>query len=331
MSSRRWIVCQFGMWYGINAYENNFLEYILYKETNFREKGRIDVSILNAIHEKMDSLHPKERTLAGYILELPHDVTAMTITDLAERSGSSTATISRFCKTFQCRNFPEFKRKLAAELAQHTAAGPAQYQDIVAGNSLSEIVAAITANNMRSLTDTTQLLDLNQLRLAIAALNQAKRIDLYGSGTSGMVAQDFFHKLIRIGKAAAAFSDPHLQLTSAASLTAEDVAVGISYSGETPETINALRSAAEQGAVTLSISRFGTNTLTKHAAIRLFTSSSEAGMRRGDMASRMAQLHVVDILFTGLVSEHFNEYVPRLERSFQTVRRYTGKEERKKR
>ncbi|KIL36869.1 transcriptional regulator [Cohnella kolymensis] len=287
------------------------------------------MSILNALQEKTDSSYPKERTLADMILQLPQDVVAMTITELAQRSGSSTATISRFCKTLHCQNFPEFKRKLAAELAQQTAAAPTHYQDIVAGNPLPDIVAAITANNMRSLTDTTQLLDLNQLRLAITMLHQAKRIDLYGSGTSGMVAQDLFHKLIRIGKAAAAFSDPHLQLTSASSLTPEDVAVGISYSGETPETIHALRSAAEQGAVTLSISRFGSSTLTKHASISLFTSSSEAGMRRGDMASRMAQLHVVDILFTGLVSEHFDEYVPRLERSFQTVRRYTGKKERK--
>jgi hypothetical protein len=54
-------------------------------------------------------------------------------------------------------------------------------------------------------------------------------------------------------------------------------------------------------------------------------------MRRGDMASRMAQLHVVDILFIGLVSEHFEQYVPRLEASFQTVKLYTTKEVRKPR
>jgi DNA-binding MurR/RpiR family transcriptional regulator len=176
------------------------------------------------------------------------------------------------------------------------------------------------------------VLDLNQLKQAIGALHQASRIDLYGSATSGIVAQDFFHKLIRIGKAAAAFSDPHLQLTSASSLTSKDVAVGISYSGETPETIHALRCAAERGATTLSITRFGSNTLAGHASIRLFTSSAEVGMRRGDMASRMAQLHVIDILFMGLVSEHFELYVPRLEQSFQTVRQYTNtKEERKSR
>lgn len=285
------------------------------------------MSLLNAIQEKLESLHPMERRLADYVLSDPAAAVQMTITELAGHSGSSTATISRFCKQFQCQNFPDFKRRLATELV-HVTSTPNQYQDIVAGNPLADIVSAITANHLRSLTDTTRLLDLVQLRAAIAALQGAGRIDLYGSGTSGIVAQDFFHKLIRIGRAAAVFSDPHLQLTSASSLTPRDVAVGISYSGETLETINALRTAAEQGATTLSITRFGTNSLAEQASIRLFTSSAEAGMRRGDMASRMAQLHIVDVLFTGLVSEHFEEYVPRLERSFQTVRHYTGKEER---
>lgn len=287
------------------------------------------MSILNAMQDKMDSLHPKERKLAVYLLEQPMEAVQMTITELAGRTGSSTATISRFCRMFHSQNFPEFKRKLAAELAGQ--GGAAQYQDIVAGNPLPDIVSAITANHLRSLTDTTRMLDLSQLRQAIDVLHRARRIDLYGSGTSGMVAQDFFSKLIRIGKAAAVFSDPHMQMTSAASLESCDVAVGISYSGETPETIHALGCAAERKAQTISITRFGTNPLASLAAVRLFTSSAEAGMRRGDMASRMAQLHVVDILFTGLVSEHFDEYVPRLEQSFQAVRRYMGKEERNSR
>jgi len=283
------------------------------------------VSILNAIQDRMDRLHPKERKLAAYLLERPLEAVGLTITELAARAGSSSSTVSRFCRSLHFQNFPEFKMKLAAELAQRAA--PNQYQDIVAGNPLPDIVAAVTANHVRSLTDTTRLLDIGQLRSAIDALHAAARIDLYGTGTSGLVAQDFGQKLIRIGRPASVFGDPHLQLTSASSLTTGDVAVGISYSGETPETIHALRCAAEQGATTIAITKFGASTLASHASIRLFTSSSEAGMRRGDMASRMAQLHVVDILFTGLVSEHFDCYVPLLERSFQTVRRYTGRKE----
>lgn len=274
----------------------------------------------------MAQLNPKEKALAAFLLAHAQEAVQMTITELAARSGSSTATISRFCKSFQMPNFPAFKRSLATELVQLTVS-PNQYQDIVAGHPLSEMVEAITANHVLSITDTMKLIDLQQLRLAIAALHHAKRIDLYGSGTSGVVADDFFQKLIRIGKAAAVFADPHLQLTSASTLRSGDVAIGISYSGETLETIRALETAAEHGATTLSITRFSRNTLAGHAEIRLFASSAEAGMRRGDMASRIAQLHVVDILFTGLLSEHFADYVPRLEQSFQTIQKLTGKKE----
>jgi len=283
------------------------------------------MGILSAIREQKDSMHAKERNLAAYLLEQPQEAAQLNIKELARRTGSSTSTVSRFCRLFHFQNFQEFKRMLAAELAGATS--QAQYQDIVAGNPLSEIVSAITANHLRSLTDTTRLLDLAQLRQAINLLHEADRIDLYGSATSGTVAQDFWSKLVRIGKAAAVYSDPHMQLTSASSLGSRDVAIGISYSGETPETVHALRCAAEQGAATISVTKFGANTLAGLADVHLFTSSAEAGMRRGDMASRMAALHVVDILFMGLISEHFDDYVPRLEHSFQSVRKYTSMKE----
>jgi len=216
--------------------------------------------------------------------------------------------------------------KLAAQLAQPPA--PKAYQDIVAGNSLSVISKAIEANHIRSITDTTQLLDMKQLHLAVQALSHARQIDLYGVATSGVVAQDLYQKLIRIGKRAVAFSDPHMQLTSAASLGKQDVALAISYSGETKETIDALRCASENGATAISLTKFGASSLSALADIKLYTSTLEEGMRRGDMASRIAQLHIVDILFTALVSEQFDEFVPRLEKSFLMVKKYTDKENR---
>ncbi|MFC6333712.1 MurR/RpiR family transcriptional regulator [Paenibacillus septentrionalis] len=278
------------------------------------------MSLLQAIKDSVPGLSPQETKLASYILQQPREAVQMTITELAKLSGSSTATISRFCRLFQVDNFSEFKMRLAMELAEEPAGNT--YQDIVAGQSLDHIVSAITANHMRSVSDTAKLLDYGKLREAIDALHHAKRIDLYGTATSGVVAEDFYQKLIRIGKPAAVFSDPHMQQTSAASLSSGDVAIGFSYSGETPETISALSSAAEHGATTISVTKQGVNTLAGIAQISLFISSSEAGMRRGDMASRMAQLHLVDILFVGLVSEYFDSYVPKLERSYQVVKRF---------
>ncbi len=278
-------------------------------------------NILYAIRERLSSLHPKERALAEYILEHAQEATRSGITELAERAGASAATITRFCKGMRFDGFPDFKLKLAEELATPSEQQPT-YQDIVAGNSLQRIVAAMEANHLRSISDTTRLIDFAAMERAIDALHRARRIDLYGVATSGLVAQDAYQKLVRIGKEANAFSDPHLQITSASNLGPGDVAIAISYSGETQETLDALECAKAQGATTISLTKYGVSSLASAADIALFASSLEEGMRRGDMASRIAQLHVIDILFTGLVSSKFDVYVPKLERTYVNVRKY---------
>lgn len=283
----------------------------------------ISTPILHAVSSHLDSLPPQERKLGEYLLQAPASVLRLGITELAGTCGISPSTITRFCKTFHFKGFPDFKMKLAGELAHKP--GDNHYQDIIAGNDLPRIVEAMEANHLASITDTTRLLDMSQLTRAVEALCHARRIDLYGVATSSIVAQDFSQKLVRIGKHCTAFADSHMQITSASSLSEGDVALAVSYSGETPETIDALRCAKDSGALTLSLTQYSNNRLATLADISLFSSSLEEGMRRGDMASRIAQLHVIDILFTGMVSLEFQDYIPKLEQSYQNIQKYIAK------
>ncbi|MCV4234906.1 MurR/RpiR family transcriptional regulator [Virgibacillus sp. LDC1] len=281
--------------------------------------------ILHIISVEKESLPRQERRLAEFILTAPSEIVHMGIKDLAEQCEVSAATVTRFCKNFQCKGYPDFKLKLAAEIAHAEMAsrtGNTRYQDIVAGNPLAGIVEAIESNHLTSIRDTTELLDLGQLERAVDALCRAKRIDLYGVATSSIVAQDFYQKLIRIGKNCTAFADSHMQITSASTLTSSDVAVAVSYSGETPETIDALTCAKDTGAFTISITSYRSSAISALADITLYSSSLEEGMRRGDMASRIAQLHIIDILFMGMASRDFSTYVPRLEQSYLNVQNY---------
>lgn len=281
--------------------------------------------ILHIISVEKESLPRQERRLAEFILTAPSEIVHMGIKDLAGKCEVSAATVTRFCKNFQCKGYPDFKLKLAAEIAHAEMAsrtGNTRYQDIVAGKPLAGIVEAIESNHLTSIRDTTELLDLGQLERAVDALCRARRIDLYGVATSSIVAQDFYQKLIRIGKNCTAFADSHMQITSASTLTSSDVAVAISYSGETPETIDALACAKHAGAFTISITSYRSSAISALADINLYSSSLEEGMRRGDMASRIAQLHIIDILFMGMASRDFSTYVPRLEQSYQNVQNY---------
>lgn len=277
-------------------------------------------SILSAMRERLNELHRQERTLAEYILENAPDVVRLAIGELAERSGTSPATVSRFCRTFRFDGYAEFKMKLAAELAQPPS--PDQYQDIVSGNPVADIITSVEANYRQAVSETSIMLDPLQLKRAVDAILAAGRIDIYGVATSGVVAQDFYQKLVRIGLRASTFSDSHMQITSASTLTRGDTAIGISYSGETDETLDALLCAKDRGATVISITKYGPNRLAAAADIPLFSSALEEGLRRGDMASRIGQLMVLDILFTALLSERFHDYVPRLEESFAMVNKY---------
>ncbi|WP_054956204.1 MurR/RpiR family transcriptional regulator [Paenibacillus dakarensis] len=281
--------------------------------------------ILHIIAVEKERLPRQERRLAEFILECPSEIVHMGIKELAEQCDLSAATVTRFCKHFDCKGYPDFKVKLATEMAQAEMAsrsGNTKYQDIVAGNPLTDIVQAIEANHLISIQDTTSLLDLGQLERAVDVLCRAKRIDLYGIATSSIVAQDFYQKLIRIGKNCTAFSDSHMQITSASTLTSNDAAIAISYSGETPETIDAMSCAKNAGAFTISITSYRNSQLASLSNIALYSSSLEEGMRRGDMASRIAQLHIIDILFMGMASRDFSTYVPRLEQSYLNVQNY---------
>ncbi|MGV2805580.1 transcriptional regulator, partial [Clostridium perfringens] len=139
--------------------------------------------ILHIISVEKEGLPRQERRLAEFILTAPSEIVHMGIKDLAEQCEVSAATVTRFCKNFQCKGYPDFKLKLAAEIAHAEMAsrtGNTRYQDIVAGNPLAGIVEAIESNHLTSIRDTTELLDLGQLERAVEALCRAKRIDLYG-------------------------------------------------------------------------------------------------------------------------------------------------------
>lgn len=110
-----------------------------------------------------------------------------------------------------------------------------------------------------------------------------------------------------------------MQLASAANLTSKDVAMGISYSGQTIDTIEALRLAKEAKATTICITKFGNSPITEFSDIKLFVTSSEALFRSAAMASRMAQLNVIDVIFSIIACKKYNDIREYLENTSKAV------------
>ena len=259
--------------------------------------------------------------MAAYILEHPHEMIEQSVAQLAANSGASQAAIVRLCKSLGVKSYQELKLKVAGDLQeQRQSEADTGYRDIRPNDSIEAIIRNVSDNNIQSIRDTVKILDAAALERAVAALDGAKRIFFFGVGASNLIAMDAQQKFLRINKTSLSFPDPHVQLTSAVTMTPEDAAVGISYSGETREIVRALSIAKEHGSRTISITKYGDNAVSRTADIPLFTSSSETEIRSGAMASRISQLNVIDILYIGVASRNYEKSVQYLEESRRAIR-----------
>lgn len=273
---------------------------------------------LVSLREALSTLKPMEQKAAKYILEHPDQVVHLSVQKLAELAGVSVATIVRLSRSLQLKGYQELKIKIAADLAQMTK-NTHSYQEIQMDGSTSSLIESISHNNIQSIQDTMSILRIEEVEKAISVMSSARKISVFGVGASAVIADDFKQKLTRINRWCETAYDFNSMATIAANLTETDVAFGISYSGLTEDIIQALSVAQQSGASIVSLTKFGTNPVSEMADIRLFTSSLEKSIRSGAMASRIAQLNVIDILYVGIASQNYEENIVALEKTRNAV------------
>ncbi|MFF3151621.1 MurR/RpiR family transcriptional regulator, partial [Streptomyces sp. NPDC057927] len=151
----------------------------------------------------------------------PAGCAALTVTGLAELTGTSEATVVRTARLLGYPGYRDLRLALAGLAAQQQSGrAPAVTADIAVDDPIADVVAKLAYDEQQTLADTAAGLDTVQLGAAVTALAAARRIDIYGVGASGLVAQDLAQKLLRIGLIAHPHSDPHLAVTNAVQLRA---------------------------------------------------------------------------------------------------------------
>jgi len=252
----------------------------------------------------LPSLSPAEQRVARLVVADPADAARRTITDLATAAETSEATVIRFCRSVGMEGYPQLRIRLAAEAARRVEPPDARVVggDIPPGADMAQIIATIAFNDARAVEETAEQLDPAVCERVVDAIAGAGRIDIYGAGASGFVASDFQQKLHRIGRTAFYFPDVHTALTSAALLGKGDVALGISHSGTTSDVIEVLEQARARGATTVALTNFPRSPVIEVSDFVLTTAARETTYRSGAMASRLAQLTVVDCLFVGVAA-----------------------------
>jgi DNA-binding MurR/RpiR family transcriptional regulator len=285
------------------------------------ERDGLGFGLLVRIRTVRPSLRPAEQRVADAVLADAAGVSRMSIGRLAERCHTSTTTVMRFCRAVGVANYPDLRLALAGEASREhaEASGHPLSGDIDRDDSLADVVATITYTDARAIEDTAANLDVAVLEQAVTAVSDARRIDIYGVGASAFVGQDLHQKLHRIGRTAFVWPDPHAALTSAALLGDDCVAIAISHTGATTDTVDALTTARAGGARTIAITNFVPSSLAEAADLVLTTAARETTFRSGAMSSRIAQLAVIDCLFVGVAQRNYDETMSALDRTYRAV------------
>lgn len=268
------------------------------------------------LRTSLPGLRPSEQKVAQYIIDHPEEVVNISVTELSRRSGVSDATVVKLSQRIGYVGYQDLKINLAKELPLHL---PNIHGEMEPGDSLESIKMRIFSLNEKALNETSRILSSAELAQATKVLSAARRVILFGSGASSIVALDAEIKLLRIGIHCNAFADPHLACTTAALLSEDDVAIGISHSGATRDTTDTLQAAQEAGATTICITNYLSSPIAAIADVCLLTAVEENDFRSGAIASRVAQLTIVDVLFSAVALERYSHTISCLEKTRDAV------------
>jgi len=283
--------------------------------------------LLGEIKSSFKSFHASEASIANCVLRDPHGVSLLNISQLADFSKTSVASVVRFSKAIGYKGFPEFRRALISEVSRN-GLDTQNISELDSGieleDSIEEVIRKIALADSRAIQTTAERLDINSFMRTVDAWNSAQTIGIFGLASSGYVAMDLQLKLNRQGKSTTAWSDAHTALTSVSLLKAGDCLVAISHSGTTIDVVDVMQAFKSRGISIILITNALRSTATALADIVLHTSARETTFRSGATASRIAQLTVVDCLCVALAQRNWSGTKSALEESRAAVGSRSG-------
>lgn len=279
--------------------------------------------MLDRIAASLPSLAPAEQRVGRLVLADPHSFARLPVRELAEKANVSKPTVVRFCRSMGYDGLADFKLKLAGNVAEGV---PYVHRSVDADDKTADVLVKVIDNSVAAFLHYRNAASPQAVEQAVQAIvdtwRKKKRLEIYGVGNSGVVAQDAQHKFLRLGISSHASSDTHLQVIGATMLAQGDCAILISNSGRTKDLLEVAQIAKNNGATIIAITSSHTP-LSQISHIHLAADNLEGSDFYTPMASRLLHLLIIDILATAAalnMGESLSEKLKHLQNNMQNKR-----------
>ena len=269
------------------------------------------MNLLQYIRQNYESFTEREKRIADYLLNDNNDIIEMSAKEIGDATNTSAPTVLIFSKKLGFSSLNEMKIKLSISLSNSKNREEFEYLD--RDLSTKSIISGVKQSIHTIIDETVNLISECELDNAIDLLSKAKNIYVFSVGVSNLVGLDLYYKMSRINKRCIAHSDTHLQITSSALMEEGDVAVAISYSGDTKEVILCAENAKKNNIPLIVITKASiNNSLEEYSDVTLHVPFVEKSLREGAMTSRISQLAIIDMLFLGIARSNIKDVEEKL-------------------
>ena len=251
--------------------------------------------MLMKIEAMRSGLSKSELLVCDYILSHPDEVIHLSVSELAAKSGVSDATVIRASQKIGSSSYQDLKISIAKDIVTPLQGGN---EEINADDPSGKVAEKVFQGILHTLDFTYRIQDPGLLEKAADILLRANRICICGLGNSHAIASDIQHKFMRLGLSANAYADNHLQVICANSMRENDVLFAVSHSGSSRDIVHAAEIALRNKAYVISLTNVGRSPLADISTVALHTASNETKYRRVALSSRIAQMAIVDVLYT---------------------------------
>ncbi|GAX08766.1 RpiR family transcriptional regulator [Secundilactobacillus silagincola] len=251
------------------------------------------ISSIRSYYPNLSKLHQK---IADYIFAQPQMVSDLTINELAEKVGVSTASISRFAKAVGYSNFREFSLDLAnvPSDVNHSSL----FKKIDPNDTPKEMTEKTFQAMIDALISTRSLLHNDQLETISNHILKCHQLAFFGLGGSSVAALDGYHKFLRTSINSEYYPDFDVQLMQAAKMDENDCAIMISHSGENQQTLTVLKQLHNNHVPVIAITSYGRSSLAQRADMVMLSLADQMSTTSDSMYTLIAQLAMIDSLFT---------------------------------
>lgn len=248
-----------------------------------------------------------DKILIEYIKKNLDEVAYKPISQIARENNIGEATITRFARKMGFGSLQDFKVTLAQEISSNYSNRNIIHSSIDNGESAIETARKLLSSNINNLSSTVDIINNEDIHKSSKLISNAKRVYFVGIGYSGIIAQDSNYKFMRIGLNCTCFDSSHTMIMMASIMTEGDLMVAISHSGETDEIIKAVKIAKQNGVNIISVTENRESRLKEISDVNLSYISGETLFETGSISSKLAQIFMIDLVYTQVVKEKFSE------------------------